>query len=354
MITGIHMQHFRSYEDASYDFENGVTIIVGPNASGKTNLLEAILLLARGKSYRAKDPELITHGHEWTRIDGQILDGGTRTVKMQPDNKGVLKKTFEIGERNFSRLTNQRQLPLVLFEPDHLQLLGGPPDARRLFLDDLLEQIDPEYSRIRAQYRRVLAQRNSLLKQPVHQAQNQLFIWNIQLSDLGGKVARARVKLVTEMNESLSTIYSSIAGKESTALIQYISKFSLDTYETSLLRKLESNTELEFARGYTLYGPHREDFELLLNNNPAATTASRGEVRTLLLSLKVLELQIITKTRQEKPLLLLDDVFSELDGRRRQSLTNYVAQYQTFITTTDADLVMQHFAGKAGIIPTAS
>lgn len=351
MIAGMHLQGYRSYVDASFEFGPGVNIIVGPNASGKTNLLEAVLVVCRGGSYRVRDSELVGHESSWARIDTQGFDGEKRVVKLQPQPNGVVQKVFEIDEKKLSRLHATRQLPLVLFEPDHLQLLTGSPEARRGFLDDLIEQLDPEYGSIRKQYKRTLSQRNNLLKKNPIGVQQQLFVWNVRLSQLGGRIARSRRELLDTVNMSIAGIYTTIASQQHNARLEYISKFKSEVYESSLLHALESNVEMETVRGYTLYGPHRDDFMAMLNDNPAEHTASRGEIRTLLLALKVLELRIIEEARGQKPLLLLDDVFSELDGKRRQALTGFVRDYQTFITTTDADLVVQHFTDKARIIP---
>lgn len=354
MISGMHLQGYRSYNDASFEFSSGVNIIVGPNASGKTNLLEAVLVVCRGSSYRAKDIELIKRDHSWARIDTQGFDGSSRVVKIQRiSDSDLVQKTFEIDEKKLARLHAGRQLSIVLFEPDHLQLLSGSPENRRNFLDDLIEQLDPEYILLRKQYRRALSQRNNLLKKNQTDIQQQLFVWNVRLSQLGGKMAQSRRNLIAVINASIADVYTTIANEPHTACLAYKSKFSADTYESSLLHKLETGVELEVMRGYTLYGPHRDDFSALLNNNLAEHTASRGEMRTFLLALKVLELRILERVRGQKPLLLLDDVFSELDGKRRQALTGFVGDYQTFITTTDADLVVQHFTDKANIIPLA-
>lgn len=353
MIAGIQLQQFRSYKDSSFEFDPGVNIIVGPNASGKTNLLESILVVSRGQSYRVKDAELLQIGAQWARLDARLFTDDVRTVKIQIKNtSAAVQKSFEINEKVIARLHANKQLPVVLFEPDHLQLLSGSPDARRAYLDDLIEQTYPEYAALRKSYKRVLIQRNNLLKQQSADIQKQLFVWNIRLSELGGKIARYRAQLVALCNEQITELYDALSTRDNQIVIEYVSKFLPESYESSLLSKLESNMQLEIQRGYTLYGPHRDDFVLLIDDNRAEDTASRGEIRTLLLALKILELRIIEKARSQKPLLLLDDVFSELDGRRRQALTSYVSQYQTFITTTDADLVVQHFAGKASIIPT--
>ena len=347
MITSLRLQHFRSYDDVSFEFDPGVTIIVGPNASGKTNLLESVLVVALGSSYRTKDAELVQFEAPWARLDAQTPTH-TRTVKMQALDG--FKKSFEIDNTKLTRLTQQRTIPVVLFEPNHLMLLSGSPDLRRSFLDELIEQTTPGFASIRKHYRRVLTQRNSLLKKNPPNLKEQLFVWNLRLSELGGQIARERAKLIEHFNTHVSGLYDSLAARDNRIELQYLSKFNPETYETSLLRKLEEHVELEVLRGFTAYGPHRDDLLALIDGHPMQEAASRGETRTLVLALKILELQLLEQARGEKPMLLLDDVFSELDAKRRQALTQFVQQYQTFITTTDADIVADYFATSHKII----
>lgn len=351
MITDLRLQHFRSYKDAAFELSPGVNIIVGPNASGKTNLLEAVLVLARGSSYRAKDADLVAHGKDWARLDAD-LPGSKRVVKLQIVGEAKVNKTFEIDGQTLGRLSQARTLPVVLFEPNHLLLLNSSPDLRRTFLDDLLEQTTPGFAATRRHYKRVLAQRNSLLKRNPRDLQEQLFVWNVRLGELGGQIVRERSKLVERFAERASGLYGSLAGKKYSVSLAYRSQFLPGQYETALLHKLETSTENDVARGFTAYGPHRDDLDALIEGHPVQESASRGETRTLVLALKIMELQLLEELRGEKPLLLLDDVFSELDGKRRHALTEYLKDYQTFITTTDADLVVHHFT-TSNIIPMA-
>jgi DNA replication and repair protein RecF len=342
MITSLRLQHFRSYDDASFELESGVNIIVGPNASGKTNLLESVLVVARGGSYRGRDIELVAFQEPWARLDAETLDG-PRIVKLERESDERAIKSFVIDEQQLSRMTPQRSLPIVLFEPNHLLLLSGSPELRRTFLDDLIEQTNMRFSALRRHYKRVLAQRNSLLKKQPHDLVEQLFVWNVRLSELGGQIAHERAQLITRFNERMSGLYGRLAATEHGVTLTYVSQFPPETYETALLHKLEASTELDVLRGFTAYGPHRDDLSVQLDGHEASSAASRGETRTLVLALKILELQLLEELRGARPLLLLDDVFSELDAKRRQALTAFVADYQTFITTTDADVVLQHF-----------
>jgi len=326
-----------------------VNIIVGPNASGKSNLLEAVLVIARGTSYRAGDTELIAFNHPWARLDATLKGGAKRTVKIT-NNGGSSTKAYVFDDKPYTRLTHQHALPVVLFEPNNLLLLNGQPEARRLYMDDLLEQLEPSFGATRKHYRRVLSQRNALLKRQPHDIEQQVFVWNVRLSELGGHIAKQRIELVEKLNKQLGGIYKKIAQAKTKVTAAYESPLPFENYETALLRKLEASLERDILRGFTAVGPHRDDLVLRFDNVPASETASRGETRTALLALKVFELEILEKVRGQKPILLLDDVFSELDGKRRHALTDYLQNYQTFITTTDADLVLHNFAQSTNLI----
>jgi DNA replication and repair protein RecF len=180
MITSIRLQNFRSYGDASFEFEPAVNIVVGPNASGKTNLLEAVLVLARGNSFRVRDSELVKFDKPWARLEANFKNH-PRIVKIQPPDK-----TYEIDGKVYKRLSLERTLPVVLFEPNHLQLLQRGPDQRRDYFDDLLERSQPTFKSLSSSYKRTLAQRNALLKHGRRQASQQLSVnWARRSPKLG-------------------------------------------------------------------------------------------------------------------------------------------------------------------------
>lgn len=349
MITDLRLQNFRSYEDVSFELSGGVNIVVGPNASGKTNLLEAVLFLARGSSYRVKDGDLVQNGKPWARLDAHLAEGGERSVKLVVEPSPS--KTFEFSGKTYKRLGLQHTLPVILFEPNHLLLLSGGPERRREYLDDLLEQTTPGYGAIRRQYRRTLAQRNALLKQPGGHIQTSLFPWDVRLSQLAGQVVRARTGLINRLRIEIGELYHELSSVETKLDILYETPWIAENYETQLLKKLETDHELDIRRGFTGSGPHREDMTVLFDERPSQETASRGEARTAILALKILELKIVEATRDISPILLLDDVFSELDGKRRHALTNHLKKYQTFITTTDADIALASLGDDCNVIP---
>lgn len=348
MLQTLRLQNFRSYKDESFEFEDGVNIIVGPNASGKTNLLEAVFISLTGSSFRSRENELVRFGASWARLD-VAADGQQRVLKLVKEQDS-LKKTFELNSRIVKRLSLDKTLPVVLFEPNHLQLLTRGPEQRRDYFDDLLERTLPGFKATSAKYRRALAQRNALLKQNQAKAHQQLFVWNIKLSELGAQIVEARRQLLESFNKKISRIYSRIAGKRTKITLLYDSPILQGralqdgSYSSRLLHYLEKGTKRDFSLGFTSYGPHREDVLVTINKKAAAASASRGEMRSIVLALKTAELDLLESTRDLKPLLLLDDVFSELDGARRRQLVEHLKDHQTLITTTDADAVMEYFS----------
>jgi len=349
MITDIHLQNFRSYKDNSFDISPGVNIIIGQNGSGKTNLLESIMMITKGSSYRAKDQHLITIGSTWSKIEAHTEDQ-TRELKITYNQENKPVKNFIINTYPSSRLKLEQIIPTVLFEPNHLQLLTGSPEARREYLDDILIQTKPGYKQLINKYKRVVTQRNNLLKNPPINIHS-IFAWNVQLSEMGGKIYRDRQELVGIINKQITDIYRTISKNKETIELKYLSNFDVNNYETKLLKALEDFSQ-DQLRGHTLHGPHRDDIKVYINSSEFGTVASRGETRTTILALKLIEAKIIEDLIEKKPILLLDDVFGELDQQRRKLLTAKIKDYQSFITTTDADVVIGHFDKTAKIIIT--
>lgn len=348
MIISSRLQHLRGYSDASFEFGEHVNIVLGPNASGKTSLLEALMVALDGKSYKARDIELVQISEPWGRID-VAADDHDRVVKLVRAGDAATKE-FVIDGAEQKRLSAQKKLPIVLFEPNHLSLFHGSPEGRRTYLDEILARSSPLYATTLRHYKRALAQRNALLKSPRRPSSEQLFVWNLRLSELGGQLATERMRLISAYNERISGLYGEIAGKETVVTLEYVTPLDHAQYESHLLSALEQSVARDYERGYTSFGPHREDMQASINNAAASMAASRGEIRTLVLALKMLEADIVEQATGKQPVLFLDDVFSELDGLRRQALVRFLAPYQSFITTTDADVVVEHFQGQATVI----
>ncbi len=345
MLHSIRLQNYRSYADTTFDLDKGVNVIIGKNGTGKTNLLESILVLCNGSSYRSNDSKLVSFHKDWARLDGELSDG-KRSVKIEVTSSSTSNKSFIIDEKKVVRLTQKNKLPTVLFEPNHLQLLIRGPEVRRTFLDEMLIKFSPGYSILLNHYKRTLAQRNRLLKINTKSSLEQLFVWDVRLSDIGGKIVEKRHELIDDINKKIEAIYSDIADKESNIIINYVSKTNQENYSTQLLKQLKTSLESDIIRGFTTHGPHRDDIEFILNNDNAADTASRGETRTILLSLKIYELLELEKLHNTKPILLLDDVFSELDTTRQHALVNYFKDHQVIITTTDIKALIKGVRGK--------
>lgn len=352
MISSIRLQNFRSYSDESFEFDSGVNIIVGPNASGKTNLLEAILVLVSGSSYRARSAELVQFDQTWARLDGQF-EKHRRSLKLVLQDRALQKveRNFEIDGKQYKHLSLERTVPAVLFEPNHLQLVSRGPEQRREYFDDVLQRAKPGFKTLRVGYRRTLTQRNALLKQNRSRAASQLFAWDVRLSQLGFQIVEARLSLIADINDAISQTYSQICGNKSQVKLKYETPINIKNYSSHLLSKLQINVAADFRRGFTAYGPHREDIVVYLDGQPASAAASRGEMRSLLLALKIFELKLLEDVRDQKPLFLLDDVFSELDGARRKHLVAHLKGYQSIITTTDAEAVMEYFSKDAHLLP---
>lgn len=346
-FTDIRLQNFRSYGDSSFELGPGVTIVVGPNAAGKTNLIEALLITATGRSYRT-DENLICDDKEWARIDVHTSENEVRSVKLQKELSKT-NKEFIVEEKTYKRLPQSKKQPVVLFEPNDLMLLHGDPSGRRKYMDTVIGQMSDTYTANNNKYKRALAQRNALLKK-LDRPDQQLFVWDVRLSEIGGQIVAERQAFINDANEQLAEIYSLIAQNKTDLKARYESKISTKNYANEMMKKLTQTSELDVARGFTGTGPHRDDLGFVFGDKHASSQASRGETRSLILALKTIELRLLEKQKGLKPLLLLDDVFSELDGLRRKALTNYLQDYQTVITTTDADVVLKNFSKKCLII----
>ncbi len=336
MIAEIRLQQYRSYKDKSFNFAPGVNIVVGPNASGKTNLLEAVMVVCQGGSYRAPDNELIMHKKDWARIDAKS-ENGERTVKLMTNPKP--NKEFTINNKKLKQLRANDQIPIVLFEPNHLLILSGSPELRRNYLDGILELIKPGYKKTKKDYIKTLRQRNFLLKSGRAKQMSELFPWNVRLSHLGGFIAASRHELTQSLNKDINKAYGHLSNNKDKITLAYKSTVELESYESLLLKKLEADYELDLLRGFTARGPHREDLEVLINNKQPTLSASRGENRSITIALKSLEHDIVKKSTNQSPIILLDDVFSELDENRSHQLTSLIKNSQTIITSTSVNSI---------------
>ncbi len=329
-LTSLRVKNVRAHKEYVLPLDPRVTLITGQNGSGKTSLLEAIYISLQGSSFKGGDGEILLFGAPWYRIDSALDDGMTRTVKFNPSLQSG-KKQFEIDGKTSYRLTQANKYPVVLFEPEELRLIHGSPVRRRQFLDRFISQFDPEYALSMRRYERALKQRNILLKES-QQRKGDLFVWDIALSKYGSYIITRRIEIITQLQPQLKDIYKDIAHADDTVTINYSAHYS-GSIEQKLLGELQQSAQRDALLGYTSVGPHRHDIIFGLNSNVAASVASRGEVRTMVLALKFLEVAILKAATEKNPIILLDDVFSELDDTRQQALIERFSSYQTVITS---------------------
>lgn len=328
-ITKVAAQNVRVHKKYSLDVSPNVTLVTGANGSGKTSLIEALYIALRGTSFKGTDGDVLRRDATWYRIDVKFDDGTVRTVKFDPSRTSGKKQFIIDGKTNY-RLLDRFKYPIVLFEPDDLRLLNGSPTRRRQFIDRFISQLDLQYGIALRRYERALKQRNTLLKQ--NAASDSLFAWDVSLSEYGAYIISQRIKFVAELNERLNGVYASISHTDDTVSMQYSYDSHGDTHQ-KLLNELHQAAERDKLLGYTSVGPHRHDLLFSFNHSPALTVASRGEVRTIVLALKFLEVDIIETVTDKPPVILLDDVFSELDKERQSYLIDLTKRNQIIITS---------------------
>ncbi|QJU07285.1 DNA replication and repair protein RecF [Candidatus Saccharibacteria bacterium oral taxon 488] len=338
MITHIKLYHFRSYSLYETTLAPGGTVIIGPNGTGKTNLLEAIYVALRGSSFRGSLTDCMQHDQAQTIIHLET-DNTSRRLQLLRTADGTINKEFTINDSRSKLLPRKHRLPVVLFEPSELRLISSSPSRRRDFLDGMLSRLDAQYEATLRAFHRTLLQRNELLKHPHETTQNwrdHLFAWDIKFVQLATHIAQARAEFLAKHEMTLSNVYAALAGRKTAFMAAYQASVSLDQYEQALLDHLQRARDYEITTGHTSAGPHREDFAIFLHNQPAIKVASRGEMRTIMLAFKLLELELQTKASRSRPLILLDDVFSELDATREKLLQETIQHHQFVVTTTDA------------------
>ncbi len=329
-IQSLHVKHIRSHREYSIEFSPEVTIITGANGSGKTSLLEAVYISLQGTSFRGSDGDLLQKESPWWKIDVVLNDQQTRTIKYDPA-KTPSRKQFVIDSKTTARIPAKLKHPVVLFDPDDLRLLHGSPTRRRQFIDRFISQLNPLYGPALRKYERAMKQRNNLLKS-AYISDDQLFAWNIALAEHGAYIIEQRIAFIEQINQNLSGLYQSIAGTHDEVSIHYSHTFVGDIKQ-KLLNELHAHAERDRYLGNTSVGPHRHDVIFQINTSPALSTASRGEARTIVLALKFLEVDIIERLTGKQPIILLDDVFSELDASRQKLLTSQLKGHQIIITS---------------------
>lgn len=347
-LSSLRLQSFRNYGSLHIEFSPGLNVIYGDNAQGKTNLLESIYFLATGKSHRtSRDQELIREGDEalaaWATVVRKTGEIHLELRYGQQSRKQL--KINGIAEQKITRLVGS--LTAVFFSPDDLQLLKGPPTGRRRFLDIELSQISQNYLHHLMTYNKVLAQRNTLLKQDgVDDAL--LGVYDEQLVFSGAQLITRRAEAVHRLSPIAAHYHHMLAEGREDLRMEYLSQIidaggssDLSQIQDRLRDKLRQARREERRRQLTLVGPHRDDVGFWINDRDARLYASQGQQRTAVLALKLAELQFMTEEIEESPILLLDDVASELDPHRRHYLLHAVQEgVQTFVSCTDLEDLM--------------
>jgi DNA replication and repair protein RecF len=348
-LQQIHLRHFRNYLDQQVDFLAAKTILVGSNAQGKSNLLEAVELLASLRSHRtARDRDLVQDDHESGKITA-ILERESGCLDLGLTLRSSGRRTLEVNTEPLRRhLDFLGNLNAVQFSSLDLDLVRGGPGERRNWLDGVLVQLEPVYAQLLQQYHQVLRQRNAFLKQQAGATTrdpDQLTLWNQQLAVAGTQLTRRRSRLVTRLAPLAEHWHQAISGRGEGLQVIYAPNVSppagmdeaaqpLAMYQ-SFLEKIQQKAIAEFQQATTLVGPHRDEVELIINQTPARQYGSQGQQRTLVLALKLAELKLIEEVIGEPPLLLLDDVLAELDLQRQNHLLETIQdRFQTLITTT--------------------
>lgn len=339
-LTKLSLQNTRSYDLFSTELDPGLTLILGKNGSGKTTLLEALYFMHRGTSFRGRDQDMLAFNARHAEIKLEISRQVERRAKLLLSENATFSKQFTIDGKTTSRLAASKRLPVVLFEPDELRFLSSSPARRRDFFDGVISRLSPTYSTVLARFNRTLLQRNELLKQYEHMNydawQSHLFAWDVKFAELGATITKTRLNFIEKSNHRISEIYSNLAGFEHLIAARYVTELTRpDNLQQHLLTQLEENHQSDALRGYTAIGPHRDDIAVSLDNHLASQSASRGEMRTIMLAYKLLEVELQEEVASLKPLILMDDVFSELDMSREKKLIAALANYQTVVTATD-------------------
>ncbi len=339
VVKKLSVQNIRSHSELSIVLSPTITVITGANGSGKTSLIEALYIALQGSSFKGSDNDVLRHESPWWKIDVELDEYIKRSVTFNPSLESGRKKII-VDDKTMYRLLPKYKHPVVLFEPDDLRLLHGSPTRRRQFIDHFISQLDPMYQNALHKYERALKQRNNLLKQQYTTA-DELFAWDITLSEYGAYIIEKRIAFIEKINSQLNDAYNIIAKTKDVVSIHYSHTYIGDIKQ-KLLNDLHSHSGRDAIVGFTSIGPHRHDVVFQFNYSPALSVISRGEVRTIVLALKFLEVDIIEQITNIKPIILLDDVFSELDDSRQKYLMDS-QKGQIIITSAHTPEVIKYY-----------
>lgn len=344
ILSELHLRHFRNYDDLTVHFAPGVNVLIGHNAQGKTNMLEAIYTLSLTKSHRTNnDHDLINWQHQSAQISGIVEKrSGKVPLELQFTNKGKKAKVNHLEQARLSSYVGQ--LNAILFAPEDLSLVKGAPALRRHFMDTEFSQMSSKYLYNASQYRTLLRQRNKYLKQmKYHQQHDQVLLGVLsdQLAAYGAEVIVARYQFLKQLEKWAAALHQEISLDAEQLQLKYVTQIKVDDQTSvddayhQLLQVYQQHQGREIEQGTTSYGPQRDDIHFIVNGKNVQAFGSQGQQRTTALSVKLAEIDLMKEQTGEYPLLLLDDVLSELDTiRQTHLLTAIQDKVQTFLTTT--------------------
>lgn len=351
-IKNLKLKNYRNYENLDLDFSKNINIIFGDNAQGKTNILESIFLCASGKSHRThKCFELIKIGEEKNSIVLDFIKNEKETkIEMEFDeNERRSIKVNDIKIKKIGKLMGN--MIAIFFSPDELKIIKGSPTDRRRFIDITISQFRPRYFYALQQYNRVIAQRNTLLKQIFEKKENVevLDVWDEQLISIGSYIIKSRLDFIKNLNLVSNKKHIVLTDNLENLEIIYEPSFvfSIDSTVEEIKKEFQKKIKLykntDIKRGITTVGPQRDDFLIKINNKDIKLYGSQGQQRTAVLSMKLAKIDIIHEDAYVYPVLLLDDVFSELDSKRQKCLLDALEKVQTFITCTNKNIDILNF-----------
>ncbi len=352
-LKNLSIKNFRNFSDFSISFDSGTNIISGPNGQGKTSIIEAIYYLALTRSFRSlKDTNVIKYENNFFNVDGKILFDNNKGTKIFLSYEKKGKKQLFVNDKKVTKFSDFiGNLPCVLLTLDDLKLTMGYPSSRRKFLDILLSQVSKVYLQNLKFYKKIIQQKNKLLNEESKETfEKQIEIWNEQLSEYGSFIIKNRLDFIDFLNKNLSDYYHTFSNSNERIEVKYKTTFDLEdslisanSIKTMLVNKLQQVKNNERERKTTLAGPHLDDLQFFKDRKSFKEFGSQGENKTLIIVLKILEWKYVSKNNKYQPMMLLDDIFGELDMSRINGLLDFLKKTgQSFITTTLLDKFEDH------------
>ena len=337
-IESINLENFRNYENQKIDFINGINLFVGDNAQGKTNIIESIYLSAFGKSYRTiKDVEVVKFEKDFCRVNSRFVKNNMKQdIEIFIDNNN--KKVIKRDDIKISRLSDHvGNILIVIFSPDSLNIVKGAPSKRREFLDMMCCQLSKSYLITHQEYMKCLKLKNSMLKKD-YVDKDYILILNEKMSEYIEKIVKFREDIVEKLLSKAKTIQKKITKDKEEIFLEYVSDFRSLSKE-DIKKLLDKYLEIEIMKKSSLKGIQRDDIKIVINELEVGRFGSQGQNRTAMLTLKLANFEVLIDEKEEVPILLLDDIMSELDANRISFLLKYIENYQSIITTTDSSFV---------------